>query len=414
MTRRLATENAIPRPIRLLLSWAAGRQLRALGFAGRLIMISREQRRPYDRTLLSKMYLSGLADSKQLPLHPRGLLKNCEFLVAEVRGIDSQNHVISFEEGRPALRYKLLVATGGKPQQLVLSQSARRPLVLRSVEDADRLIAAAEKAAHAVLVGASFISMEVASAFQERGLRVTVVSREKIPLLKQLGPQMGQLLLEKHLEKGVSFLPETEVVAINEGRAGPIVKLSNDQELPADLVVSGLGIEPCTDFLKGISLNEDHSIPVDPLRRLSEDVFAASDVAEFPLSGGRRTRIEHWRVAQQQAMVAASNMMGLEQPYQGVPYFWTYHYGTRFEFFGRMDDRAQLRIDGDPKQSRCETPKISSRGTALSCRKTTGTLWQERRTGQNIDPIIYALLVEYPIQRCWGHLQKVFVDFIAG
>jgi NADPH-dependent 2,4-dienoyl-CoA reductase/sulfur reductase-like enzyme len=333
---------------------AAVRELRGLGFTGRLVMISQEHRTPYDRTLLSKMYLSGQADAKQLPLRPDNLLSDCavDFLVAEIDQVDPESRTVRFkEETVPPLQYdEALVATGGKPKLLPMADQESQPLLLRSVEDADRLVAAAEQAETAVLIGASFVSMEVASAFRERGLAVTIVSEENIPLLKRLGPEMGQLLLEKHLQKGVRFLPETKVISIRKLGSGSTIKLSSNDQLRADLVVSGIGIEPATGFLKNISRREDQSLAVDASMRImgARHIFAAGDVANFPLPDhGRRVRIEHWRVAQEQARTAAANMMGLEKTYNGLPYFWTYHYGVRYEFFGWMPDHSQLVIDGD-------------------------------------------------------------------
>jgi apoptosis-inducing factor 3 len=243
-----------------------------------------------------------------------------------------------------------LVATGGKPKLLPVASKESQPLLLRNVEDANRLIAAAEKAETVVLIGASFISMEAASAFRERGLSVTIVSEDHIPLLKQLGPEMGQLLREKHLQKGVRFLPRTKITSIHKVGSGSTIKLSTNDELKADLVVSGVGIEPATGFLKKISRQEDQSLAVDGSMRIlgANHIFAAGDVANFPLlDSGRRVRVEHWRVAQEQARTAAANMMGLEKTYSGVPYFWTYHYGVRYEFFGRLPDQSRLVVDGD-------------------------------------------------------------------
>jgi NADPH-dependent 2,4-dienoyl-CoA reductase/sulfur reductase-like enzyme/nitrite reductase/ring-hydroxylating ferredoxin subunit len=333
---------------------AAVRELRALGFAGRLVMVSQEKRTPYDRTLLSKMYLSGQADLKQLPLRPENLLSDCavDFMVAEIEDVDPESRTIRFQgETIPPLHYdEALVATGGKPKLLSVADAEAQPLVLRTVEDANRLIAAAEHAKTAVLIGASFISMEVASALRERGLTVTIVNEDRIPLLKQLGPQMGQLLLEKHLQKGVRFLPETKVLSISKIGSGSRIKLSGNQELRADLVVSGIGIEPVTGFLKKIPRNDDESLSVDACMRIVgvKRIFAAGDVANFPLpNNGRRHRIEHWRVAQEQARTAAANMMGMEIPYSGVSYFWTSHYGVRYEFFGQMPEDNQLVINGN-------------------------------------------------------------------
>src|SRR6201987_1387689 len=130
------------------------------------------------------MYLSGQADSKMLPLQPDTLLTDCqvEFMVAEIDYVDSDAHTIRFRDGFPALGYdKALIATGGIPKPLPLPNSQPQPLVLRDVEDADRLIAAAERANSVVIIGASFIALEVASAFRERGLAVTILSRVDDP-----------------------------------------------------------------------------------------------------------------------------------------------------------------------------------------------------------------------------------------
>jgi apoptosis-inducing factor 3 len=344
---------------------SAAKELRALGFAGRLVMISREDRRPYDRTLLSKMYLAGQVDSSQLPLRPETLLADgqVEFIVAQIDCVDSAKHTVSFKNGIPSLRYdQVLVATGGKPKSLPVPDPASAPFVLRSVEDADRLIAIAERASTALMIGASFISMEVTSALRERGLAVTIVNKDKIPLVKQLGPEMGQLILEKHLKKGVQFLPETGVEAITNELSGSKIKLMNGQELKADLVVSGIGIEPETEFLKNVPRNQDQSLSVDTCMRVLgiESMYAAGDLANFPLPGGKdqRARIEHWRVAQQQAKTAAASMMGLAQPYEAIPYFWTYHYGVRYEFFGWIPEHMELIIEGDLEQSEFVTAYV--------------------------------------------------------
>jgi NADPH-dependent 2,4-dienoyl-CoA reductase/sulfur reductase-like enzyme len=219
----------------------------------------------------------------------------------------------------------------------------------------------------------------VASAFRERGLAVTILSEEKIPLRKQLGPEMGRLLMEKHLQKVVRFLPERKVLSIHKVGSGSTIKLSSNDELRADLVVSGIGIEPATAFLKKISRGEDQSLDVDSSMRImgAGHIFAAGDVANFPLlDGGQRVRIEHWRVAQEQARTAAANMMGLDKRYSGVPYFWTYHYSVRYEFFGRIPDHSQLVIDGDleePKfvaayvrEGRCEAVFSANRESATA------------------------------------------------
>jgi apoptosis-inducing factor 3 len=190
-----------------------------------------------------------------------------------------------------------------------------------------------------------------------------VVSQDKIPLVEHLGPEMGQLLLEKHLQKGVRFLPETKVSSIKTTGPGFTVELENSQELATDLVVSGIGITPATAFLKDVPRNADRSLSVDAFMRVLgvKHMFAAGDLINFPLPNtGRRTRIEHWRVAQEQGKIAAANMMGLEKSYQGVPYFWTYHYGIRYEFFGQIPERSELSIHGNVNEPRFVTAYLDN------------------------------------------------------
>ena len=303
--------------------------------------------------MLSKMYLSGEAGPEKLPLRPESLLRDreVELLVQEVAGLDPRAQQITFSSGMAPLHYDaVLLATGGEPQMPSLPGCEPSPYLLRSVEDADRLLEACRLARRIVLIGSSFISMEAASAFRQRGLEVTVLSPAKVPFSQQLGSQLGQMLLDKHLENGVRFLPETKAVRAHAAGRAHVVELDNGDELVADVVVSGIGIKPATRCFQGISLNEDGGINVDSFMRVEGTpcVYAAGDLAAFPLpQTGARTRIEHWRVAQELGRVAAASMLGLAEPYEGLPYFWTYHYGVRYEYLGHASEWDSLAIDGD-------------------------------------------------------------------
>ena len=220
---------------------------------------------------------------------------------------------------------------------------------LRNVEDANKLTAAAEKAETVILIGASFISMEAASAFRERGLSVTIVSEGSVPLLKQLGPEMGQLLLEKHLQKGVRFLAEAKIVSIDK-LVGVNDILSNNKELRAN------GGQGCRDRTgnrfseKCFTPRRSERTVVASMRIIgASHIFAAGDVANFPLiESGRRTRIEHWRVAQEQARTAAANKWGWRRNIAAFPIFGlTLRHSVRI---GRLPDQSQLVIDGDLKE----------------------------------------------------------------
>ena len=124
--------------------------------------------------------------------------------------------------------------------------------------------------------------------------------------------------------------------------------LEDGRRLPADLVVVGVGVRPATDFVEGVERAKDGGLPVDASMRVAQDVYAAGDIAAFPLPpDGTRTRIEHWRVAQQQARVAAANMLGGSAAYDGVPFFWTYHYGQNFEYLGHAETWDEEVVEGE-------------------------------------------------------------------
>jgi NADPH-dependent 2,4-dienoyl-CoA reductase/sulfur reductase-like enzyme len=332
---------------------SAAQQLRALGFEGRLVMVNKEDRPPYDRTMLSKMYLSGKAGPERLPLRPETLLRDrrAELLIQEVASLDPHAQQVTFADGTAPLRHDaVLLATGGEPKMPSLPGSEPLPYLLRTVEDADRLLDASRLARHVVLIGSSFISMEAASAFPERGSEVTVISQEKIPFVRQFGPQLGQMLLGKHLQNGVRFLPETKAIRAHALGRKQVIELDGGEQLVADFVVSGVGVKGATRYVHGISLNEDGGINVDATMRVegTRNVYAAGDLAAFPLpQTGARTRIEHWRVPQEHGRIAAANMLGLEQPYEGVPYFWTYHYGVRYGCLGHPVEWDSFVVDGN-------------------------------------------------------------------
>ena len=151
-----------------------------------------------------------------------------------------------------------------------------------------------------------------------------------------------------HERKGVAFRLGQEVAAVEgDGRVREVV-LRDGSRLPADLVVAGLGIAPATDFLRGVERREDGGVTVDARLRAAEALFAAGDIAAFPLRGdGPAVRVEHWRVAEQHGRVAALNMLGREASYDAVPYFWTIHFKKRLDYIGHAAPGDEVVVDGD-------------------------------------------------------------------
>ncbi|TDN36680.1 FAD-dependent oxidoreductase [Hymenobacter sp. UV11] len=327
----------------------AAQTLRREGFAGRVVVVSADEKAPYDRTKLSKGYLAGKAKPAALPLRNADFYatQKIELLTAtRATGLDLQKQEISLE-GQPPLHYdQLLLAPGTTPNLLpkLPGHDLLGVLPLRTQADADALLAATAGAAHVVIIGASFIGMEAASSLVAEGRQVTVVAQEKVPFERVLGPEIGAMFRQLHEEKGVRFEVEAEVTALlGEGGHVAQVQLKAGKILPANVVVLGVGVRPATDFLQeAFSLEKDGSVLVDSHLQVASGVYVAGDSARFPLAAtGQPTRIEHWRVAQQHGQAAARNMLGQQEKFTAAPFFWTQQYGKSLRYAGhaeRWDD----------------------------------------------------------------------------
>jgi NADPH-dependent 2,4-dienoyl-CoA reductase/sulfur reductase-like enzyme/nitrite reductase/ring-hydroxylating ferredoxin subunit len=329
----------------------AAQHLRELGFAGRILMLDRDNRVPYDRTLLSKYVLSGERGGEKSPLQTQAFYRQhgIERLTEHVRSIDVASRRIACASGAEFQYDAALLAPGGTPRRPDLPGAELAGVfLLRSRADADALLAQAERSGRAVVLGASFIGMEVAASLRERGLDVTVVGKERAPFQKQLGERIGRAFTGLHERQGVAFRLGQAPAAIEGGPAVRAVRLQNGERLAADLVVIGFGIAPATKDIDGIPKNEDGSVAVDATLRLADCLYAAGDVARFPLFGsGDPIRVEHWRVAQQHGRVAAANMLGRACRYDPAPVFWTIQYRKRLDYVGHADRWDDIVVHGD-------------------------------------------------------------------
>ena len=330
---------------------SAAQTLREEGFAGRLIMVSHEAELPYDRTILSKYKLSGEQGGEKSPLQEADFFARhrIERKRAEMVAIDAADATVRFADGSSLNYDAALLATGGLPKAPQLAGSKLGGVfLLRSAADSDAILAAAEKARRAVVVGGGFIAMEVAASLRERGLDVTAVMPESTPFERPLGAMIGSVFARLHEKQGVILRTQEEVAAFEGDTGVSAVRLTSGEQLPADLVVIGGGIRPTTDMLHGVDLREDGGVPVDRHLRAADKLWAAGDLAAFPLYGdGPRVRVEHWRVAQQHGRVAALSMLGREASFDAVPYFWTIHFLKRLDYVGHAADWDDIIVDGD-------------------------------------------------------------------
>ncbi|MDQ3804408.1 MAG: FAD-dependent oxidoreductase [Acidobacteriota bacterium] len=332
--------------------YAAAQTLREEGFRGRVMLITREDRAPYDRPNLSKDYLHGHAEPEWMPLRPAEFYveHGIELLLnREVTRVEAGTKTITFEGGETLLYDALLVSTGGAPVRLNIPGSDLKNIcVLRSFSDTDSVIETAARARRAVVVGASFIGMEAAASLRQRGLEVTVVAPSAEPFASTLGPEVGALFRRLHEAQGVRFKLGSIVYRFEGVHNVEAVVLDSGERIETDMVLVGAGVRPVTHFLGGVTLDEDGAVVVDSRLRAAEGLYAAGDIASFPdPRTGRRARIEHWRTAQQQGRAAARNMAGRDTVFDGVPFFWTRQFDAGLLYVGHAAAWDEIIYRGD-------------------------------------------------------------------
>ncbi|MHC5775915.1 FAD-dependent oxidoreductase [Nostoc sp.] len=331
----------------------AAETLRVAGYQGRIVMITQEDKLPYDRTKLSKDYFIGKTSSEEMPLRSPDFFKEHAIEVLlnhQVEQVQTTNKAIAFTNGDSLTYDALLVATGGKPRQLdIPGADLQNILTLRSFDDADRILATIKQKGQAVVIGSSFIGMETASGLSQQGLQVTVISPDSVPFKKTLGEEIGKIFQQVHEENGVSFKLGRKAVQFEGSDKVEAVILDNGDRLQADIVIIGVGVQPATDFLKGIELHpKDRSIVVDEYLCAGDSIYAAGDIARYPdWRTNESIRVEHWRVAAQHGRIAAYNMAGKAVKFRGLPLFWTMQFKFPLRYIGHAQSWDEIIVDGD-------------------------------------------------------------------
>ncbi|HEX2189393.1 MAG TPA: FAD-dependent oxidoreductase [Longimicrobiaceae bacterium] len=334
---------------------AAAEMLRRQGFAGRVILVGAEDEVPYDRPNLSKDYLAGSASEEWIPLRSRDFYaQNGIELALGVPAveIDTRGRRVVLADGSAHGYDALLLATGAEPVRPDVP-GADLPHVhyLRTLADSRALIAGAEKAGRAVVLGAGFIGLEAAASLRARGLEVQVVAPGERPLGRVMGLELGDFVRALHEEHGVVFhLGRTarEILA-------DAVVLDDGRSLPAELVVAGIGVRPLDGLAGRAGIAVERGVLVDEhLETSVPGVFAAGDVARYPDPRfGGRIRVEHWVAAQRQGQAAARNLLGRREPFRDVPFFWSRHYDVAIAYVGHAEQWDRIDLDGSPEERDC-------------------------------------------------------------
>jgi NADPH-dependent 2,4-dienoyl-CoA reductase/sulfur reductase-like enzyme/nitrite reductase/ring-hydroxylating ferredoxin subunit len=326
---------------------AAAEMLRRCGFHGSVTIVDPEPDSPYDRPNLSKDYLAGNAPEEWIPIRPPDFYAQHQIRI--VRGaatrIDSAKKSVEID-GKTSLPFgTLLYAAGAEPIKLTLpGGDLPHVFYLRSLGDSRAIIATAKSAKRAVVVGTSFIGLEVAASLRGRDIEVHVVAPEPIPLERVLGSELGKFIKSFHEEKGVQFHLGRKPQSIERNS----VVLDDGSRLTADMVVIGVGVRPRLALAEQAGLKMDKGVEVNEfLETSARGIFAAGDVARWPdPHTGERIRVEHWVVAQRMGQTAARNMLGAKERFTEVPFFWSAHYDVSINYVGHAEKWDRMEIDG--------------------------------------------------------------------
>ncbi|MEE6469212.1 hypothetical protein FKM82_008539 [Ascaphus truei] len=326
--------------------------LRQEGYTGRIVMVTREKHVPYDRTKLSKVMNAKATDI---------YLRRPEFLLAhgievwtekEVVSVNADGAKIQFKDGSLLQYSQLLVATGSRPRAPQCpGATLKNVFLLRTPEDANAISEAAVGRS-VVIMGTSFIGMEVAAFLSDKASSVSVIGRSDVPFQAVLGRQVGEVAMKLLQERGVTFHMGTEARELR-GDNGQVkdVVFRNGSHVPADVVVAGIGVSPVSRFLKGskVAVDSTGAVYVDQYMRSSvPNIFAAGDVVSFPLAmmEGRRANVGHWQMAHSHGRIAALNMLSKQVPVNSVPFFWTSLLGKSIRYAGFGEGYTQIVVKG--------------------------------------------------------------------
>jgi 3-phenylpropionate/trans-cinnamate dioxygenase ferredoxin reductase component len=334
----------------------AAATLREEGFAGPVVIVSREAGVPFGRPPLTKTYLRSEEDLEGWYVRPAGWYAEhgVDIRRASVAGIDPAAHTVVLGSGEEVSYQKVLIATGARNRRLGNPGAELRGIhYLRTVAECDAIKQEAVAGRRAVVVGMGFIGCEVAASLTQLGVQVTAIFPGRAPLDRVLGGQVGALIGAIHRANGVELLAGDQVAAFEGAERVEAIVTAAGHRVPCDFAVAGIGVEPDIPAVAGSSIAEDNGVLVDELCRTSAaDVYAAGDVANHihPLFG--RIRVEHYNNAEKQGTAAARSMLGSTAQYAYVHSFWSDQYEHTIEYVGHVTKWDEFVVRGSVEEGK--------------------------------------------------------------
>ena len=307
-------------------------------WAGPITLVSDEELPPYDRPPLSKAAISGDDEPQPTYLLDEDMITSlgATFLRGKAAtAIDRAAKTLKLADGTQITYDRLLIATGAAPRKLS-QPGAERSLLLRDFADSTRIRNELSAGRHIVIIGGGFIGLELASSAAKRGCQVTVIEAQPRILMRGVTEEISMLVAERHAAAGVTILTGITVAKIGTGK----VVFSDGREISADTVIAGIGAAPRMELAERSGLAIDNGIACNTYMQTSDpNIYAVGDCCSFPhpVFDHRRLRLEAWRNASDQAIVAVENMLGGTRHYEAVPWFWTDQYELTLQIAGLPD-----------------------------------------------------------------------------
>jgi NADPH-dependent 2,4-dienoyl-CoA reductase/sulfur reductase-like enzyme/nitrite reductase/ring-hydroxylating ferredoxin subunit len=326
---------------------ACAETLRTEGYRGPITLVGAELPGPVDRPNLSKDYLAGNAPEEWIPLRTAEALREHDIeLIANdpATEVALSAQKVQLASGRAIEWGALVLATGADAVRLPIEGSILPHVhLLRTLADARGIIGQIGRAKRAAIIGSSFIGLEAGASLRKRGLEVTIVGSDSVPLERALGREVGRFVQRVHEDNGVVFRLGRKPTRITPTE----VTLSDGSAIPADLVVMGVGVRPRTALAEAAGLRLQDGIVVDEqLRTSAANVYAAGDVARYPYEGAL-VRIEHFVVAERHGQEVARTVMGRTASRRAVPFFWSQHHDVTLSYIGHAEHAETARVVGD-------------------------------------------------------------------